>query len=255
MIDHLMIQMFGVRMHAWTMDETLQVIKERLADGLFTQHVVVNVGKIVNMQSDVLLAESVSSCDIINVDGAGVSIAGRILGQVIPERVTGIDLFTQLLTMAENQYSVYLLGAQDQVIEEVVARIRRDYPQLEIAGYHHGYFWDDEESVAQKIKASGATLLFVAITSPKKENFINQWNESLGVKFVMGVGGSFDVMAGKVQRAPLWMQNYGLEWFFRVMQEPRRLWWRYLSSNLKFLWMLMRGCFDQDYREHGNMKR
>ena len=252
MIDRSIIQMFGVRMHAWTMEETVQMIRARLADGLFTQHVVVNVGKIVNMQSNVMLAESVASCDIVNVDGAGVSIAGRMLGLNIPERVTGTDLFLHLLAMAEQyHYSVYFLGAEEQVLEETVRRVTSDYPKLEITGCHHGYFWDNEEAVVQDIKASGAELLFVAITSPKKENFINQWNKALGVKFVMGVGGSFDVVAGKVKRAPLWMRNYGLEWFFRVMQEPGRLWRRYLETNSKFLWMLILGCFDSKYRKDG----
>jgi len=256
MIDRSIIQMFGVRMHAWTMEETVQMIRARLADGLFTQHVVVNVGKIVNMQSNAMLAESVSSCDIVNVDGAGVSLAGRILGLKIPERVTGIDLFLNLLLMAEkHHYSVYFLGAEQQVLEETVRRIKSDHPKLEVAGCHHGYFWDNEEAVVQDIKASGAELLFVAITSPKKENFINLWNQALGVKFVMGVGGSFDVVAGKVKRAPLWMQNYGLEWFFRVMQEPSRLWQRYLETNLKFLWMLVLGCFDSKFRRDGKNAR
>jgi len=252
MIDRSIIQMFGVRMHAWTMEETVQMIRARLADGLFTQHVVVNVGKIVNMQSNTMLAESVSSCDIVNVDGAGVTFAGGMLGLEIPERVTGIDLFLNLLAMAEkHHYSVYLLGAEEQVLEETVRRIKSDHPKLEVAGSHHGYFWDNEEAVVQDIKASEAELLFVAITSPKKENFINQWSQSLGVKFVMGVGGSFDVISGKVKRAPLWMQNYGLEWFFRVLQEPRRLWKRYLETNLKFLWMVILGGFNSKYRKGG----
>ena len=94
-----------------------------------------------------------------------------------------------------------------------------------------------------KIKASGARLLFVAITSPKKENFINKWQGQLGVDFVMGVGGTFDVVAGKVKRAPVWMQNYGLEWFYRVMQEPGRMWKRYAETNSKFAWLLLKEKF------------
>jgi len=95
--------------------------------------------------------------------------------------------------------------------------------------------------VVEEIRKSGASLLFVAITSPRKENFINHWREQLGVYFVMGVGGTFDVMAGKVKRAPKWMQNAGLEWFYRVIQEPGRMWRRYLKTNSQFLWMLITG--------------
>jgi len=255
MIDKSIIRLFGVSMHAWTMEETVQTIKGRLDEGLFTQQVVVSAGKLVNMQSDPALVESVLGCDIINIDGAGVVACGRTLGMAISERVTGTDLFLRLLAMAEHyHHPVYLLGATDQVIEEAVQRIRRDRPRLEIAGYHHGYFWDNEEAIVRDIAASGAEMLFVGISSPKKENFIHKWNKTLGVKFVMGVGGTFDVMAGRVKRAPPWMQDWALEWLFRVMQEPRRLWKRYLITNSKFLWMMIRGCFDQDYRKNGKIK-
>ncbi|GGI98696.1 hypothetical protein GCM10007978_40640 [Shewanella hanedai] len=93
------------------------------------------------------------------------------------------------------------------------------------------------------IRQSGAKLLFVAITSPKKENFINKWQDKLGVDFVMGVGGTFDVVAGKVKRAPLWMQKYGLEWLYRVIQEPGRMWKRYLVTNTKFAWLILKERF------------
>jgi len=255
MIDKSIIRLFGVSMHAWTMEETLQTIKKRLADGLLTQEVVVSAGKLVNMQSDPALAESVLACDIINIDGAGVVVCGKTLGITIPERVTGTDLFLRLLAMAEHcHHSVYLLGATNQVIEEAVRRIRRNHPQLEIAGYHHGYFWDNEEAVVRDIAASGAEMLFVGISSPEKENFINKWNKAFGVKYMMGVGGTFDVVAGKVKRAPLWMQDWALEWLYRVIQEPGRLWKRYLITDSKFLWMMIRGCFDQDYRKNGSKR-
>jgi len=254
MIDKSIIRLFGVSMHAWMMEETVRIIKNRLDDGLFTQQVVVSIGKLVNMQSDSVLAESVLACDIINIDGAGVVASGRLLGIPIPERVTGTDLFLQLLAMAEHcHHSVYLLGATDQVIEKAVRRIRRDHPGLEIAGYHHGYFWDDEEAIVRDIAASGAEMLFVGISSPKKENFINKWNKTFGAKYIMGVGGTFDVVAGKVKRAPPWMQNCCMEWLYRVIQEPRRMWRRYLITNSKFLWMMIRGLFDQDYRKNGSL--
>jgi N-acetylglucosaminyldiphosphoundecaprenol N-acetyl-beta-D-mannosaminyltransferase len=192
------------------------------------------------MQKDPQLATSVRESDIINIDGMGVVLGARMLGHDVPERVTGIDLFYELLAMsARKGYSVYLLGAHDDVVNEAARRVKTLYPELKLAGYHHGYFWDDEEAMVNKVRASGAQLLFVAITSPKKENFINRWREQLGVTFVMGVGGTFDVVAGKVKRAPLWMQKSGLEWLFRVIQEPRRMWKRYLVTNSKFAWMLL----------------
>ena len=235
------IELFGVPMDALSMGETVREIDRRIADGLFTQHVVVNVAKLVQMQDDPELARAVKACDLINIDGAGVVFGGRMLGLKIPERVAGIDLFEELLVYAETVgKSVYLLGATPEILSRTVANVRRDHPELEIAGCHHGYFWDDEEAVVREIRASGAALLFVGIGSPLKERFINRWRDDFGVLFAMGVGGSFDVVAGKVRRAPVWMQRAGLEWLFLVVQEPRRMWRRYLVTNTRFVKMVLR---------------
>jgi N-acetylglucosaminyldiphosphoundecaprenol N-acetyl-beta-D-mannosaminyltransferase len=235
------VELFGMPMDALSMDETVREIDRRIAGGIFTQHVVVNVAKIVQAQDDPELADAVRACDLINIDGAGVVFGARLLGIKVPERVAGIDLFERLMTYGERTgRSVYLLGAMPEVIDKAVASIRRDHPDLEIAGYHHGYFWDDEEKMVREIRASGADMLFVGIGSPLKERFINRWRNEFGVLFAMGVGGTFDVVAGKVRRAPAWMQRMGLEWLFRVIQEPRRMWRRYLVTNTRFLGMLLR---------------
>lgn len=141
---------------------------------------------------------------------------------------------------SECGYPVFLLGAEAEVMSEARRQVEKQFPGLVIAGHHHGYFWDDEESVVNQIRESGARLLFVAITSPKKENFINKWKDQLGVDFVMGVGGTFDVVAGEVKRAPAWMQKYGMEWLYRVIQEPQRMWKRYLVTNSQFAWLLVK---------------
>lgn len=235
------ITVLDTPMHSATMAETVEFIRARLDGGLFTQHVVVNVAKLVNMKKDETLKESVESCDVINIDGMGVVLGARFLGCDVPERVAGIDLFHELLEMAQREsFPVFFLGAKEEIVEIATQKCQNLYPKLEVGGYHHGYFWDDEETVVKKIKDSGAKLLFVAITSPKKENFINKWRQELGVDFVMGVGGTFDVVAGKVNRAPLWMQKSGLEWFYRLIQEPGRMWKRYLSTNSSFAWLLLK---------------
>lgn len=234
------IEILGCPMDVARMSETVQVIRTAVAAGQFTQHVVVNVAKLVHMRSDQKLRESVHSCDIINIDGMGIVLGARFLGYVVPERVSGIDLFHELLAMsAVNGFSVFLLGAKEDVVSTVASKVQILYPGLKVAGHHHGYFWDDETAVVDKIRASGAQLLFVAITSPKKENFINCWRDELGVNFVMGVGGTFDVVAGKVKRAPEWMQIYGLEWLYRIIQEPGRMWKRYLTTNSRYAWLLV----------------
>lgn len=235
------IEMMNCPMDCATMDETVEAIAKRIADGVFTQHVVVNVAKIVNMQSDPELAESVKYCDIINIDGMGVVWGARMLGFDVPERVAGIDLFHALnARAAQEKQSVYYLGAKEDIVAKATQTMQQQYPGLHVAGYHHGYFWDDEAAVVEKIKASGAKLLFVAITSPKKERFINKWKADLGVQFVMGIGGTLDVVAGKVERAPTWMQNAGLEWLYRLIQEPGRMFNRYMRSNSLFVWMLLK---------------
>ena len=232
-----------------TMQETVSFIESRIEKKQFLQHVVVNVAKIVNMQNDPVLAESVRACDLINIDGMGVVFGARFLGHHVPERVAGVDLFHELLAMsAKRDFPVFLLGATEEVVSKTVEVVKEQNPNLDIAGYHDGYFFgnkegNDEEAVVTKIRESGAKLLFVAITSPKKENFINKWQDKLGVDFVMGVGGTFDVVAGKVKRAPQWMQKSGLEWLYRVMQEPRRMWKRYLVTNSKFAYFLIKNKF------------
>ncbi|MEN8134888.1 MAG: WecB/TagA/CpsF family glycosyltransferase [Thermodesulfobacteriota bacterium] len=235
------IKFLGVSMHPWTMQETIEEIAHRLDEGVFTQHVVVNVAKLVNSQNDNFLRESIDSCHIINIDGTGVVWGGRLVGHDIPERVAGIDMFFELLSLASRRLEpVYLLGAQPEIIKETVEKLRITFPELKIAGWHHGYFWDDEAAMAEEIMRSGATMLFVAISTPKKELFITRWRDKLGVKFAMGVGGTFDIVSGKTKRAPKLMQNFGLEWFYRVLQEPRRMWKRYLFTNTKFMFLLIK---------------
>ncbi|WP_394185455.1 WecB/TagA/CpsF family glycosyltransferase [Pseudoalteromonas tetraodonis] len=238
------IEFLKAPMDIATMQETVSFIENRIEQKQFLQHVVVNVAKIVNMQKDPVLAESVKACEVINIDGMGVVFGARFLGHDVPERVAGVDLFHELLAMsAKRDFPVFLLGATEEVVSKTVEVVKAQNPNLNIAGYHDGYFWQDEEAVVTKIRESGAKLLFVAITSPKKENFINKWQDKLGVDFVMGVGGTFDVVAGKVKRAPQWMQKAGFEWLYRVIQEPGRMWKRYLITNSKFAYLLIKNKF------------
>lgn len=249
------IKLMNTPMDSATMTETVDRITERIHGREFTQHVVVNVAKMVNMRKDSELEKSVKYCDIINIDGMGVVWAARLLGHKVPERVTGIDLFFALNERASHtNLSVFYLGATEEVVTKAVANMQRQYDKLNIAGYHHGYFWDDEEAVVKQIKASGANILFVAVTSPKKERFINKWKQELGVQFVMGVGGTFDIVAGKTKRAPKWVQDNGFEWAYRLMQEPKRMWKRYLSTNSKFAWMLIKAIL-RNQRVHSETEQ
>lgn len=235
------INFINTKIHVATMLETVSFISDRIDENLFTQHTVLNVAKFVNSQSDIDLKKAIISCNIINIDGMGLVWGARLLGYEVPERVAGIDLFVELIKLSEEkEYPVYFLGAKEEVLTTMCEKINATYPHLRIAGSHHGYFWDDEAAMVEHIRTSGAYLLFVAISSPKKEIFINRWKDKLGVRFVMGVGGSFDVLAGKTKRAPVFMQKFGLEWFYRFLQEPRRMWRRYLVTNTKFVWLILK---------------
>lgn len=231
----------GVDMHDATMEETVSEIASRLDANIVTQHVVVNVAKLVQAQTDAQLLAAIASCEIVNIDGMGVVWGARWLGFPVTERVAGIDLFLRLLRFAEErQELVYFLGARESVLDQAVANIKTQYPKIRIAGSHHGYFGDSDGDVVENIRQSGASMLFVAMSSPLKEEFIAKWRDRLGVKFMMGVGGSFDVIAGKTKRAPSAFQRLGLEWFYRLVQEPRRMWRRYLFTNLAFAKLLLR---------------
>lgn len=234
------VEFMGSKIDALTMQETLERVSGAIDRDEPMQHVVVNVAKLVTMRHDKQLRDIVNGCELINADGAGIVMGARLLGVDIPERVAGIDLMQQLIAQASRKgHRVFFLGAEEEVVRDVVSHYRKTYPDLNICGYRNGYFKPEEESrVAKKIRDARPDILFVAMSSPKKENFINEHKAVMNVPFMMGVGGSFDVVAGKVKRAPLWMQSAGLEWFYRLVQEPRRMWKRYLFTNVQFGWML-----------------
>ncbi len=228
------------------MSETLSRISKTISNNEQIHHVVVNAGKIVAMQSDKELRTSVNSADLINADGQAVVWASRILGKPIKERVAGIDLMQRLVELAHMKgYKIFFFGAKEEIVKDVVKKYSNQYSKDIIAGYRNGYFEKgEEELIASQIHKSGAHILFVAISSPMKEIFLYENRHVLSnVNFIMGVGGSFDVVAGKVKRAPLLMQRSGLEWFYRLIQEPGRMWKRYLIGNTKFIFLVLKERF------------
>lgn len=203
---------------------------------------VLNAAKIVNLQRDRTLQSALLECDLLLADGQSVVWASRLLRRPLPERVAGIDLFEHLLILAHRERrSIYLLGAKPEVLQALERRIGERWPGLKIAGRRHGYFSDAEAGeVAADIAASGADMLFLGMGSPKKEIFLGRFGASLGVPVLHGVGGSFDVLAGITRRAPLAWQRLGLEWAYRLLQEPRRMWRRYLVTNSSFIVLTLR---------------
>jgi N-acetylglucosaminyldiphosphoundecaprenol N-acetyl-beta-D-mannosaminyltransferase len=234
--------MMGCQVDNLSMEETLAKVEEFIRSGQPHQHVVINVDKLVKASRDPALRRIINDCALINVDGMPVVWASRLLGKPLKERVAGVDLFEALMRRAgEKGWRVFLLGARDEVVQAVRAAYQRKYPQLVIAGCRDGYWSEAEEAaVAEQVRASRADLLFVAISSPKKEQFLGRWQGAMRVPFAMGVGGTFDVAIGRVRRAPLWMQKAGLEWFFRFLQEPKRMFRRYFIDDMAFIWLLIK---------------
>jgi N-acetylglucosaminyldiphosphoundecaprenol N-acetyl-beta-D-mannosaminyltransferase len=209
---------------------------------------VVNAAKVVNMRRNPELGESVLASDVIYADGMSVVWASRLLRRPLPERIAGIDLMHEILRAGSKRgLRVFCLGAKQEVLNKVVTEFDRLYTGAKVVGAHNGYFGlEDEERIAHEIRDARPDVLFVAITSPKKEQFMARWADVMNVPVVHGVGGSFDVVAGLVERAPESWQKFGFEWLYRVVQEPRRLWKRYLVTNVLFLGMTIRECFHRD---------
>jgi N-acetylglucosaminyldiphosphoundecaprenol N-acetyl-beta-D-mannosaminyltransferase len=242
-MDIKRIDFLGIPIDPLTMEETINAIDKAIEEDRRINHVVVNAGKVVLMHKDKELHNSVVSCDIINADGQSIVWAARFLGRKIPERVAGADLMQELVELSyRKKYKCFFFGANEEVVKKVVDNYSQKYGKDIIAGYRNGYYArEDEPIIAKQISDSGTQLLFVAITSPKKENFLYEYKDLLSrVNFTMGVGGTFDVISGLTKRAPKWMQNIGMEWFYRFLQEPKRMWKRYLVGNTKFILLVFR---------------
>jgi N-acetylglucosaminyldiphosphoundecaprenol N-acetyl-beta-D-mannosaminyltransferase len=236
------IEFMGCYIDNLSMEETLQRIQEFILSRKPHQHVVVNVDKVVKANRDPELRRIINECALINVDGMPIVWASRLLGKGLKERVTGVDLFEALMVRAaEKGWRVYFLGARDEVVRGVKERYEKNLPGIKVAGFRNGYWNSEEEAaVVKEITDSRPDLLFVAISSPKKEQFLGKYQAEMKVPFAMGVGGTFDVVTGRVQRAPKWMQRCGLEWFFRFLQEPKRMFRRYFIEDLAFFALLLK---------------
>lgn len=239
------VEIMGCLIDNLSMEETLQRIEGFIRSGAPHQHVVVNVDKLVKASKDPALRQIINECALINVDGMPVVWTSRLLGKPLKERVAGVDLFDALVRRAADKgWRVFFLGAREEVVRRVSDLYGRTLPRLQVAGYRNGYWNPEEEAgVVKLIADSRPHLLFVAISSPKKEQFLRRYQAEMKIPFAMGVGGSFDVVVGKLKRAPVWMQEWSLEWFYRFLQEPKRMFKRYFVDDMYFFWLLFGELF------------
>lgn len=221
--------------------DVLDEISTRIDQKHHTHVVFVNAAKVVRYHQDLDLRQAIDRADILLADGVPIVWASKLIGSPLPGRVNGTDLMDEMLRICSQRgYRVFLLGARLDVLRCTMQEILRLHPRLKIAGYRDGYFdRHDEAEIVRQINESQADILLLGMSTPQKELWGDRNLPLLNVAVCQGVGGSFDVLAGVVRRAPLWMQRSGLEWLYRLLQEPRRLWRRYLKTNSAFVLLVL----------------
>ena len=230
-------------------EEVIREIFEAIEKGEKKHIVFVNALKVYLVDKDPELKKSIFDADLVLPDGMPIVWISRLFNRQLPERICGTDLFEILLKECENRNkSVYFLGSKDEILKKMLNVINRTNPKLRIAGFRNGYFSDfDDDNIINEINNSKADILFIGISSPKKEIWAYKYKAKINTPVVMGVGGSFDVLAGVVSRAPKWMQKVGLEWFYRVIMEPRRMLGRYLKTNLYFVFVVLKYLINEKF--------
>lgn len=228
---------------AVTLQQTVDWAADRIQSGKHDATIcTVNVAILMMMRSNRRLQDFVDDATLVVADGTPLVWASRMQQSALPERVAGVDLVDSLCALAAAKgFGVYFLGAGDEVIEAAVDNLKRRHPRLIVSGFSNGFFDDTEAGQrAEQVRESGADLLFVGMGVPRQERFLLRHREQMQVSLAVPVGGSFEVVAGTAKRAPVFLQRAGLEWAFRLAQEPRRLWKRYLVTNSQFLFHIAR---------------
>lgn len=214
----------GIEIDALTQKEVLDKIQYFVREGGAHQIVTANPEILDNATRQPALRQLIREAALVTADGHGVLLAGKILGTPFPERVTGIELVEALCAESGKRgLSLYFLGAAPGVVDEAKANIERQYPDVHIVGSHHGYFKNEgPDKVLAAIRQAAPDILCVGMGSPFQEEFIKTYQASLGVPVAMGVGGSFDVLSGRVARAPELFQRLKLEWAYRIVTDRKR---------------------------------
>jgi N-acetylglucosaminyldiphosphoundecaprenol N-acetyl-beta-D-mannosaminyltransferase len=236
------IRIAGCPVDCYSMETAVAELCRRIDSSIRTNIIFVNASKVVQYHQNAALRDTIERADLLFADGVPIVWVSKLKGTPLPGRVAGIDLMERMVAMAaERGDRVFFLGSKPEIVEKTVRRLQERHPKLQVAGFHHGYFTLAQESeIVSQINQSRPDLLFIGMSTPQKEFWADRNLAKLNVSICQGVGGGFDVIAGLTKRAPGWMQRSGLEWFYRLLQEPGRMWKRYVVWNGSFVWLA--GC-------------
>jgi len=241
------IQIWGIKINPLRKTEIVQIIEDHILSGKGVfQETGVNPETIAQADADPDLRDAINGSDLVNIDNMLVTTCLRLLGYKVPERAACPDIFELLLSLSNSKgYSVYFLGAKQEIIDRMLEKLKIKYPQLKVAGSRNGYFRPEEEQkIIEGISEKNPDMLFIALPTPQKELFIKNNKQRLGTRFAFGVGGAFDVQAEKVIRAPGWMRSIGLEGLHRAVQNPSDYGKRYKKYYYPFLKLFFREFFN-----------
>jgi len=236
----------GIRFDKVNLSESVKKVITAIEHNSKIQVCVTNVYSTVLMQKDTEFRKINNSTSLVVADGMPIIWVSKLMGFPLPCRIAGSDLFFELCTVASTRnYTFYFLGSKKEVLDKIRVNLKVDFPDLKIVGmysppYRDQFSEEENNDIVQKINEVKPDVLWVGMTAPKQEKWIFHNLDKLNVKVAIGVGAVFNFVAGSVPRAPVWMQKMGMEWFFRLIQEPKRLWKRYLIGNTIFLWLVLK---------------
>jgi N-acetylglucosaminyldiphosphoundecaprenol N-acetyl-beta-D-mannosaminyltransferase len=234
------VEILGILFNKLTMKELINEINKEIKMGNKIKMAFSNAQFIINAYKSSFLFNYLNSVDYNLADGMAIVWCSNLLGKRLPERITGTDFTHEMASLSEKEkYTIFLLGGRPGIAELAAKKMVESHPGCIIVGTHHGYFSPIEEySIIKKINDKNPDFLMVCLGNPKQEEWIARNFDLLNAKVIFGNGGALDFTSGRIPRAPLWMQKAGLEWFYRFIQEPRRMWRRYLLGNAAFLWLV-----------------
>ena len=236
------IKIFDIEFDNLKTKEVLELFDSTIKKGLKKSVFYINADCLNKTFKDEEYKNTLKNSDIVLADGSGINIACNLLGKNLSENLNGTDMLPYVCELAQKeQYNIYFLGAKEGIAEKMSDELKKKYPQLNIVGVHHGFLKDSQEelSVINKINSSKTNILFVAMGAPYQEKFINKYKNQIDANLIFAVGGLFDFYSNTIKRAPVYLRETGFEWVYRMIQEPKRMWRRYILGNPLFIYRVL----------------